>query len=53
MTETNYIDLIRYISKVKSDNNKLVWKLDNNDLYNKFTQYISSNESENFNTLFS
>ena len=43
MTETNYIDLIEYIAKIKSNNNKLLWKLDNNNLYNKFTQYVLLN----------
>jgi len=51
MTETNCIDLIQYITKIKSNNNKLLWKLENDLLYNKFTQYISLNESVNLKTL--
>tara|TARA_B110001450_G_scaffold189282_2_gene177369 strand:- start:5285 stop:5965 length:681 start_codon:yes stop_codon:yes gene_type:complete len=44
MTETNYFDLIEYIAKIKSNNNKSIWKLNNNDLYNKFTQYVEFND---------
>lgn len=44
MTETNYFDLIEYIAKIKSNNNKSIWKLNNNYLYNKFTQYVELND---------
>ena len=36
----NNIDLIKYIKNIENKNiSNILWKLNNNDLYNKFTQY--------------
>ena len=38
--ENNNIDLIKYIENIENKNiSDILWKLNNNDLYNKFTQY--------------
>ena len=49
MSYNEHIDLIKYIDNFKKniDINNLLWKIDNIEKYNKFTQFINNNEIEN------
>ena len=49
MSYNEHIDLIKYIDNFKKniDINNLLWKIDNIEKYNKFTQFINYNEIEN------
>lgn len=46
MSNNEHIDLIQYIDNFKNntDSDNLLWKIDNIEKYNKFTQYINNKD---------
>lgn len=51
MSNNEHIDLIQYIDNFKNntDSDNLLWKIDNIEKYNKFTQYINNKEKIEIN----